>query len=539
MLDLIISKEEFKAGKRAADQELGKVLITVKRNLAPESSSRALQQFIGDSLDIFAETYYAVSTALEKSQHFKGEPNRDRVIWKYSLNIATRATLNQVVDAVGDELDLGRFCSSVSFDAEEMDGHSRYSTIAKSLSSLIRHMDGSGSERESISRFGSFLSELETFSYGQAISASQNNDTVAQINELKPVSTTQDVTLKRKARQHSRNRIEEKALEGDKMPDSLPKYTPSSARTEKVVGNVDVIHFLMDLAVKVLHYDIHARENFFWQEGNGFPEGVLLYGPPGAGKTYTAHAVMNAAIELAAKYNLAFSPVSLDGHNIASVYQNRSGQLLEHYFSMMRQGTERHVILMDEFDDLVPLGSNGKLSENARQRLSAFKRVSGNLNALGNYFIIAIANRIDEEDDIPREIKDRFVPLYVAGPQTPEEYGKIISHGLEYKEGLGRISDDVDWSVAGERIIEWQERLREIGDRRLCVGRGYKAITQQLAMTTEKPAVEYAAQTLGRPSSFHRSFYADEMLPITMESVLNAIDSAMKNLVETKGYNGP
>jgi len=192
-----------------------------------------------------------------------------------------------------------------------------------------------------------------------------------------------------------------------------------------------------------------------------------------------------------------------------------------------------------EFDDLIPMGTGGRVSSDAKQRLSALKRSTGNSGALGNYFIIAIANRLSSEDDIPTEIKDRFKPLQVYGPQTPVEYGQIIRNGLEQKEKLGLVDSQINWGKVGGYLIGWKERLDSIGDRELAIGRGYKIITQQLAAKTKKPIETYLNETLGKSPQFHKQFYRDKLLMINEKAIYNAIDYAMHELMKSRNFLRP
>lgn len=544
MIELLLSNDAVQVGLQKARSDLGDFLEATKTSILRDNESAEVGKIVRESLDIFISSYYALAGTLKKSKMFQKEERRGDVIWNYSLSCASTVILNCLERTMGREMDFDQaaFGSVKLIDDETLQGKSAYSFLSNALTGLRSYVNSTGKGGNIVYKLGFYFTHLESRAAYAAKLACSEQGFEKELNQIKPSSEMDKISFRlksRKRREYSARSDDngEKVLVGDKLPDELPEYTASSVKLTDVVGNSQQKKELMNFLAMAFHYHTPSRENFLWMDGNGFPEGVLLYGDPGVGKTFMANAIMNEATRIAKESQLDFFPVSLNGHHIASVYQNRSAALLEHYFTMIRKGDRIYAVLIDEFDDLVPLGHDGKLSENARQRLSAFKRVTGNAGALGNYFVIAIANRIDEKD-IPVEITDRFAPLFVPGPQTPEEYGQIVRNGLMFKEQQSLIDQTIDWVTVGRCLLQWKKTLEGYGDKEISIGRAYKLITQQLATSAKKPYYQYSP-AFGKSPEWHKKFYSKEFVPITQENLYVAIERAMRQLIHSKTHGKP
>ncbi len=543
MIEVLLSEDALQLGLQKARNELSDFLESTKTSLTSNGESQEVKRVVRDSLDIYVSSYYSLIDALQKSSFFSKEAKKDIIIWNYAVSCASTALLNFLEHAIGREICFDPSSYGLSpINPDDLRGQSAFTLLSNSLTGLRSYVKSSGKGGNMIYKLGFYFSNLESIAGYEARMACSERAFNSELSKICPRSGAEKISFRLKNRQKLQSKgngnQEEPVLVGDKLPDELQEYTQSTIRLSDVVGNSLQKLALLEYVSMVFHYHVPSQENFLWMDGNGFPEGVLLYGDAGVGKTFTANAVMNEALLEAKKRALPFTAVALSGQHISSVYQNRSGAVLEHYLNMIRQGDKILAVFIDEFDDLIPLGNDGKLSENARQRLSAFKRATGNSSALGNYFIIAIANRIDAKEDIPPEITDRLKPLYIPGPQSPEEYGQIIRNGLKFKESLGLVDKAIDWAEVGNHILEWKKKIDGKKDKGISIGRGYKLVTQQLATRAKKPFHQYS-QAWGKSPQWQKQFYQHEFMPVNHQALFTAIDNAMNDLLHAKTHTKP
>jgi len=537
VIEVLISRDDINLSMETARSELSDILMRTHDTVTKDAVRLEEKKLLRDSVEMLVANHYAISTKLKDRGVLYKEKNSGPVVWNYSLSCAATAALNYIELKLSRPIDFGAQSMS-PVDPGKLQGGSRYSVLANTLSNLRSYVQSSRGGHSAYT-LAYFMAALEKTAASVARFKCSDEGFEHTLRQIKLVSDTDLVSYQARKRETRNEPVRsengQKVLEGDTLPDSLPLYQRTNVLPEQVVGNVEAMSELLDYTVMTLHYDPKTRKNHWWAAGNGMPEGAVLYGQPGVGKTFMASSIMNYAIMLARQKKLEFSPVEINASQINSVYQNRAATVLEHYLKMLRRGDSSYMVLMDEFNDLVPMGSDAKMNSDAVQRLNAFKRNTGNHGALGNYFMIAITNRISK-DDIPPEIQNRLVPIYVPGPQTAAEYGQILklglSHRLEYING-------VNWERVGSHLMGWNRRLQQSGNPDAHIGRGYKMVTQALSRNMKTGPRHYAAQTLGQSPEFHASFYAPKMLRIDEKAVMRTIDNSMENMLRSRNYRGP
>ena len=119
------------------------------------------------------------------------------------------------------------------------------------------------------------------------------------------------------------------------------------------------------------------------------PRGILLYGPPGNGKTLLVKA-------LSSQSNLNF--ISVKGPELLSKYVGESEQGVRELFARARHAAPC-IIFLDEVDALAPKrGFDGRSPVTDRVVSQLLTELDG-VEALGNVWVIAATNRLDMIDD--------------------------------------------------------------------------------------------------------------------------------------------
>lgn len=129
------------------------------------------------------------------------------------------------------------------------------------------------------------------------------------------------------------------------------------------------------------------KKNDFRRFGIRPPRGVLLYGPPGCGKTMIARAIATT---------LSSSFFSISGASVFQMYLGESERVIRELFSLASQKAPS-VIFIDEIDAMV--GKRGKVTGVSERVLSTFLNEMDGITSLTDVIVVAATNRIDALDD--------------------------------------------------------------------------------------------------------------------------------------------
>jgi transitional endoplasmic reticulum ATPase len=161
---------------------------------------------------------------------------------------------------------------------------------------------------------------------------------------------------------------------------------------------------------------VEAIENIekFKKVGIEPPRGVLLYGPPGCGKTLLAKALANEA-----KANL----ITIKGPEILSKWVGESEKAVREIFRKAKSSAPS-IILLDEVDSITKIrGSN---QDSIESIVSQLITAIDSLQPEDLVFIIGTTNRPDLID--PSLLRPgRFDLLVYVGPPNAEERNKILT----------------------------------------------------------------------------------------------------------------
>jgi len=223
-----------------------------------------------------------------------------------------------------------------------------------------------------------------------------------------------------------------------RMDDFLSAYreiTPTAMR--EVYVEVPQVHWIEVGGLKDVKQELMEsvewplkKPEVFKKMGIKPPRGILLYGPPGCGKTLLARAV---ATESEANF------IAIKGPEIFSKWVGESEKAIREVFRKGRTAAPA-IIFFDELDAVVPKRGLGYSDSGASERvISQLLTEIDGIEALQNVLVIAATNRPDILD--PAVLRpgrfDRLI--YVPAPDLDSmtEIFKIHTHSMP-------LSRDVD-----------------------------------------------------------------------------------------------
>ncbi len=211
------------------------------------------------------------------------------------------------------------------------------------------------------------------------------------------------------------------------------------------------------------------------------PRGILLYGPPGNGKTLLVKA-------LASQSNLNF--ISIKGPELLSKYVGESEQGVRELFARARHAAPC-VVFLDEIDALAPKrGLDGRSPVTDRVVSQLLTELDG-VEALRDVWVIAATNRFDMIDDALLRPGRLDFHLEVM---RPDRDARVAILGVHLRKKP--VAEDVDLAS----LAELTEGLSAAEVRFVCDRAALNAI-RRIFPTTESEAVD-----IGSPRIEQRDF---------------------------------
>ena len=142
-----------------------------------------------------------------------------------------------------------------------------------------------------------------------------------------------------------------------------------------------------------------AHLNLFKRYRLRAPKGVLLYGPPGNGKTLIAKAVAHALAEETGAGGGVF--LSVKGPELLNKFVGESERLIRLMFKRARErasGGRPVVVFIDEMDSLLRTRGSGVSSDVETTIVPQFLTELDGVESLDNVMVIGASNRIDMID---------------------------------------------------------------------------------------------------------------------------------------------
>ncbi len=268
----------------------------------------------------------------------------------------------------------------------------------------------------------------------------------------------------------------------DEPVGEIPKVT-----FEDIGGLKPVIEKIRDIVELPLKYS-----KLFNRLGIETPKGILLYGPPGCGKTLLAKALAN---ELNAYF------IVVNGPEIMSKFYGESEQKLREIFKTAKRKAKKSpaIIFIDEIDAIAPKRDEvfGEVEKRVVAQLLA---LMDGLESRGNVIVIAATNRPNALDPALRRPGRFDIEIEIPMPDKKARLEILQVHTKRLRE-LGMLSPDVDL-----------EKLAEITHG--FTGADLAALVKEAVLRSVKKAV------IGAGAKTQEELFS--LVKVTMEDFLSA-----------------
>ena len=222
------------------------------------------------------------------------------------------------------------------------------------------------------------------------------------------------------------------SFDGTAAAPSAPLVSARSHGLDKVAG----MHALKELLRREVVAPIRNPEPY-QRYGLSIPNGILLYGPPGCGKTYIAR-------QLAEELGHYF--VEIIPSELASPYIHQSVMRIRELFDAAAEQAPA-VLFIDEFEALVP--PRGELGGHQQYKAEEVNEFLSHLNRCSDkkIFVIAATNQPEMIDPAVRRT-GRLDKLIYVGPPDDEARKEMLVLHLEGRP----VAADVDLNALARTL---------------------------------------------------------------------------------------
>ncbi|KAI9734827.1 MAG: hypothetical protein M1834_001905 [Cirrosporium novae-zelandiae] len=264
---------------------------------------------------------------------------------------------------------------------------------------------------------------------------------------------------------------------------ALPKIQPSSKREgfatvpDTTWENIGALEEVQE-ELKTSVVEPIRNPGRYEKVGITAPTGVLLWGPPGCGKTLLAKAVAN---ESRANF------ISVKGPELLNKYVGESERAVRQVFVRARSSIPC-IIFFDEFDALVPARQDSQSEATTRVVNTMLTELNG-VNDRKGIYVIAATNRPDMIDRAILRSGRMENKIYVGLPGENErvEILRALFHGLpiQWEEDFAKIARECE----GFSGADLESLLRRAGYAAIKRNDTIKCIDFETAKGVVRPSV--------------------------------------------------